>query len=172
MRNSRTIWLAGGALIGLVVGLNAAGIWPQVPLHAVATHGQDNFAICTAPMDTDVEAIFVLDDVTGDLKAAVLNIQSRRFNTFFDYNVVQDLPTPNTKNPHYRIVSGVTNIRQLVTAGQLARSVIYVAETTSGQLVAYGIPWLPGRAAAAIPFRGSLVPLDRWQYRTTAIRNP
>ncbi len=59
MTNSKTAWLAWGVLAGLVVGLNVAGVWPQVPLHAVATHGQDTFAICT-PMDNDVEGVFVL----------------------------------------------------------------------------------------------------------------
>mgnify|MGYP006908209070 FL=1 len=172
MRSSRIAWLLAGAVGGLVIGLNAAGIWPQIPLHAVATHGQENFAICTAPMDDDIEAVFVLDDTTGDLKAACLNVQMRRFNTFFDYNVLRDLPAPNGKNGAYRIVSGIASIRQNVAAGQMARSVIYVAEVSTGQLVAYGIPWVPGRAASLVPFKGTLVPLDRWQFRTTAIREP
>lgn len=171
MGSSRLAWLALGLATGLVVGLNVAGLWPQVPLHAVATHGQDNFAICTGPMDEDVEAIFVLDFVTGDLKVAVMNVQTRRFTTFFDYNVSQDLPAPNSKNPHYRIVTGVTNMRQLVASGQLGRALVYVAEVNSGQLVAYGVPWLPGRAAAVLPYKGTLIALDRWQYRTTPIRS-
>lgn len=172
MQPSRITWLVAGIATGIVIGLNVAGWWPQVPLHAVATHGQDNFAICTAPMDDDIEAIFILDDATGDLKAACLNVQMRRFKTFFEYNVLGDLPAPNAKNARYRIVSGVANIRQNVAAGQMARSVIYVAEISSGQVMAYGIPWVPGRAASMVPFRGTLIPLDRWQFRTTAIRNP
>jgi hypothetical protein len=172
MRSSRLAWLVVGIAGGLVIGLNVAGIWPQIPLHAVATHGQGNFAICTAPMDEDVEAVFILDDLTGDLKAAAFNVQMRRFNTFYDYNVLRDFPMEGTRQPQFRIVSGVANIRQNVAAGQMARSVIYVAEATSGQIVAYGVPWVPGRAAAMVPFRGTVVPLDRWQYRTTAVRNP
>ncbi|MBI3838607.1 MAG: hypothetical protein HY288_11830 [Planctomycetia bacterium] len=172
MWNSKLTWLVLGLAAGLVVGLNVAGLWPQVPLHAVATHGQDNFAICTGPMDSDVEAVFVLDFVTGDLKAAALNVQTRRFNTLFEYNVVRDFPATNTKNPHYRMVTGITNIRQVVAAGQLGNAVVYVAEVTSGQMVAYGVPWVPGRASSPIPFKGTLIPLDRWPYRTTAIRNP
>jgi hypothetical protein len=172
MRNSKVAWLLAGAVAGLVVGLNLTGIWPQVPLHAVATHGQDNFAICTAPMDEDVEAVFILDDATGELKAAVMNVQMRRFNTFFDYNVLRDLPATGGKNGRYRIVSGIANIRQNVAAGQMARSVVYVAEITSGQMVAYGVPWVPGRSASLVPFRGTLIPLDRWEFRSTAIRNP
>ncbi len=172
MRNSKLAWLLVGVAAGLVAGLNVAGIWPQVPLHAVATHGQENFAICTAPMDDEVEAIFVLDDLTGDLKGTVLNVQMRRFNTLFEYNVLHDLPTPTTKNPHYRIVSGVANIRQNVQAGQMARSVLYVAEVTSGQMVVYGVPWVPGRGNSMIQVKTTLIPLDKWQFRTTAIRNP
>ena len=172
MQRSRFTWLLAGVALGIVIGLNVAGLWPQVPLHAVATHGQDNFAICTAPMDDDIEGIFILDDATGDLKAACLNVQMRRFNTFFDYNVLGDLPATGAKNGRYRIVSGVASIRQNVAAGQMARSVIYVAEISTGQVMAYGIPWVPGRAASMVPFKGTLVPLDRWQFRTTAIRNP
>ena len=173
MTNSKTAWLALGAVAGLVVGLNVAGIWPQVPLHAVATHGQDTFAICTVPLDEDIEAVFILDDVTGDLKCAALNVQMRRFNTFFEYNVIRDLPAATSKNPHYRIVSGHANMRQNVQAGQVARSAIYVAEVSSGQLVAYAVPWVPGRAnSGAIPVQAAILPIDRWQFRTTPIRDP
>lgn len=172
MPSSRIAWLLAGTALGIAIGLNVAGLWPQVPLHAVATHGQDNFAICTAPMDDDVEAIFVLDNATGDLKAACMNLQMRRFNTFFDYNVLGDLPATGAKNGRYRMVSGVASIRQNVAAGQMARSVIYVAEVSTGQVMAYGIPWVRGRASSLVPFKGKLVLLDRWQFRTTAIRNP
>jgi hypothetical protein len=172
MRNSRFAWLLAGLAGGVVIGLNVAGIWPQVPLHAVATHGQNNFAICTAPMDEDVEAVFVLDDLTGELKGSVLNIQAKRFNTLFEYNVLRDLPTPESKNAQYRIVSGVAHIRQNIGAGQMARSVLYVAEITSGQMVCYGVPWVPGRANSMVQYKGPLILLDRWQYRTTVVRNP
>jgi hypothetical protein len=170
MANSRITWTLAGLAAGLVVGLNLGGLWPQVPVHATATHGQDNFAICTGVLDENVEGIFVLDSVTGELKAAAMNVQTRRFNTWFEYNVARDLPT-NSKNPQYRIVSGITNIRQVVAAGQLARTVIYVAEATSGQVMAYGVPWVTGRHSSPIPLRETLVPLDRWQFRTTAIRD-
>jgi hypothetical protein len=172
MWNARLTWLAAGIAAGLVVGLNVAGIWPQVPIHAVATHGQENFAICTAPLDLDVEGVFVLDDVTGELKGAALNLQLRRINTFFDYNITADLPPGNTKNPQYRIVSGMANIRQNLAAGNLAHSVLYVADVTSGQLVVYGIPWIQGRASGTVPIKTTLIPLDRWQFRSTPIRDP
>jgi hypothetical protein len=171
MKKSKLVWMACGLVAGLILGLNLGGLWPQVPLHATATHGQDNFAICTAPMDQDVEAVFILDDVTGDLKGAALNVQMRRLYTGFEYNVLRDLPAPSSKNPKYRIVSGIANIRQNIQAGPLANSVLYVAEVNSGQMAVYGIPWLSGRANAAMQVKTTLVLLDRWQFRTTPIRN-
>lgn len=171
MANPKLNGLVLGIVIGLLVGLNLSGLWPQVPLHAVATHGQDNFAICTGPMDQDVEAIFVLDCLTGDLKAAVMNVQMRRFNTRYEYNVQRDLALGEIKNPQFRIVSGYANIRQNVAAGQVGNSVIYVAEMSSGQLVAYGVPWVSGRASGMMPVTTTLIPLDKWQFRTTAIRD-
>ncbi len=171
MANSRISWLVGGLAVGLIVGLNVSGWWPQVPVHAVATHGQDNFAIATGVLDENVEGIFVLDAITGDLKGAAMNIQTRRFNTWYEYNVSRDLQTAGSKNPRYRMVTGMTNIRQVVAAGQLGRTVIYVAEATSGQMMAYGVPWVTGRHSSPVLLRERFIPLDRWQFRTTAIRD-
>jgi len=170
MAHSKLVWLIAGLAGGLVVGLNVAGVWPQIPVHAVATHGQDNFAICTGPLDANVEGIFVLDSVTGELKGASLNVQTRRFNTWYEHNVSRDLPVAASKNPSYRIVTGMTNIRQVVAAGQLGTTVLYVAEATSGQVVAYGVPWVTGRYTSPVPLREPLIFLDRWQFRTVAIR--
>jgi len=171
MAHSRAAWMIVGIAVGIVVGLNLAGWWPQVPVHAVATHGQDNFAIATGPLDENVEGIFVLDAVTGNLKAAAMNIQTRRFNTWYEYNVARDLPGSGGKAPQYRIVTGVTNVRQVVAAGQLGRTVVYVADATTGQVMAYGVPWVTGRHTSPVPLRETLIPLDRWQFRTTAIRD-
>jgi hypothetical protein len=170
MANSKATWTLLGLAVGIIVGLNLSGWWPQVPVHAVATHGQDNFAIATGPLDDTVEGIFVLDSLTGDLKGAAINIQSRRFNTWYDYNVSRDLPAVGAKNPQYRIVTGVTSIRQVVAVGQLGRTVIYVADATSGQIMAYGVPWVTGRHSSPVPLRESFIPLDRWQFRTAAVR--
>lgn len=171
MASSRSVWLLVGLAAGLVLGLNLGGYWPQVPVHAVATHGQENFAIATGPLDENVEGIFVLDSLTGELKAAALNVQTRRFNTWYEYNVSRDLPLPVGKTPQYRIVTGITNFRQIVSAGQLGRTAVYVAEKSTGQIVAYGVPWVAGRYTSPIPMRLPLEKLDHWQFRTTPIRD-
>ena len=90
MTSTRSLWLAGGLVVGLVIGLNVAGVWPQIPVHAVATHGQDNFAIATGPLDDNVEAIFVLDSVTGERitqRADALEISDGRSDHRYPYRV-------------------------------------------------------------------------------------
>ena len=77
------VWLA----IGLVVGLMIGGIWPDTPLHAVATDGTENFALATGFVDDGAEAVYLLDFLTGTLRAAVLSNQSRGFQAYYGANV-------------------------------------------------------------------------------------
>ena len=54
---SRLTWIVAGIVVGLVIGLNIQGLWPNIPLHATATHGLDKFAIATGLVDDSVEAL-------------------------------------------------------------------------------------------------------------------
>ena len=167
MLKSRGAWLAIGLGIGMIIGLNVAGLWPQIPVHASATHGQENFAMCTGVVDPEVEAVYLLDFVTGDLKAAVLGINTRTFTTFYTYNVGKDFG--NVKNPKYLMVSGGAEVRRQL-AVPIGTGVVYIAEMTSGQLACYGLPWSPGRQSQAGVVTTTFLPLDKFKFRTTAIR--
>jgi hypothetical protein len=170
MAQSRWSWLAAGLLAGLVIGLNVAGLWPQVPVHAVATHGQDTFAIATGPVDDDVEAVYILDYVTGELTGTVISLQNGKFNSKFTYKVDKDLLLPGTKNPRYLMVTGLAHVRRSVQNVTPGRSIVYVAEVTSGQLAAYVIPWQPAKQSSGTPQVGSFILLQKVPIRTAAIR--
>ena len=43
---------------------------------------------------------------------------------------------------------------------------------TADAAVSSGTPWVPGRASSLVPFKDTLIPLDKWQFREVAIRNP
>src|SRR5262245_20573372 len=90
--NSRGVWLGWGVALGVLLGLSLSGVWPQVPVHAMATHGQDSFALATGPLDTDVEGVYFLDFLTGTLSGAVLNVNLKKFNAFYQSNVSKDFP--------------------------------------------------------------------------------
>ncbi len=123
--------------------------------------------MCTGTIDPEVEAVYLLDFVTGDLKAAVLSINTRMFNTFYTHNVSKDFGS--VKNPKYLMVSGNADMRRQL-AVPVGEGVIYIAEMTSGQLAAYGLPWTPGRGAQVSVVTTTFLPLDKFKFRTTAIR--
>ncbi|HEY1784130.1 MAG TPA: hypothetical protein VGG30_01230 [Pirellulales bacterium] len=170
MFQSRAACVVLGIVIGAVVAANVAGLWPQVAVHATATHGQDNFAIATGPLAANIEAVYILDYLTGELKAAVLNVQTGKFMSFFEHNITKDFPAGATKNPRYLMVTGLADMRS-GGQGQFGNSVVYVAEFTSGQIIAYGLPWTMARAQALEPFKGQFIPLDGMKFRAAAIRN-
>lgn len=163
LKSSRTVWLA----IGLIAGLILGGIWPDTPLHAVATDRNDTFAVATGPLDDEVEAIFFLDFLTGNLRAVVMN-KLGAFNAFFDYNVLKDLEVDPAKNPRFLMVTGVANLQRTGAAMQPGRSVVYVAEVTTGNVAAYAVPWNAAMRNRNIPIRQSLLPLDKTKFRATA----
>jgi hypothetical protein len=169
--SARWNYLAIGLAIGLVLGLNLAGLWPTTPLHATATMGADNFVIATGPVDDGVEALYFLDYLTGDLRAAVLNQRSPGFSAFFEYNIAQDF-NAGGGNPKYLMVTGVANIPRGAGNTQLATSAVYIAEATTGQLVAYMLPWNSSvyRAGKPLP-RGTFYKVDTIQLRTAFVRD-
>lgn len=171
MSNDTRRRCAAMLVAGLVVGGFVGLLLSQSTIDAVATDRQDNFAMATGPMDFDLEALFFLDFLTGNLKAAVLSTSSGKFTSLYETNVMNDLRVDPTKNPKYLLVTGLANLRRAGGQIQPGNSVVYVADVTSGRVAAYAIPWSPQQATAGAPFRGQLLLLDVLQFRTAAVRD-
>ena len=167
---NRPAWLGAGIVIGLIVGLNIQGIWPSVPLHASATHGLDKFAIATGFVDDDVEALYFLDYLTGDMRAAVINPKTGKFNSFFTRNIVADFQGAG-RNMGYLLVTGFVNMPRGTANFQYAKSIVYVAEATTGQVAAYTIPWNSTSQAAGRAQYGEFQWLDTRPFRTAFVRD-
>ena len=164
-KHARLAWVA----LGLAGGLALAVCWPSTPLHAVATDRSESFAMCTGYLDLDVEAVYFLDFLTGDLRAAALSKQTGQFHAFYQYNVNADLGVDPSKSPRYMMVTGVADLR--TTAGRTvapSKSICYVAEVTSGMVAAYAIPWSPSLHMTGAPIRGALRLMDKTRFRTPA----
>jgi hypothetical protein len=136
---SRPALIGAGIVMGLIIGLNIEGLWPSVPLHAAATHGMDKFAIATGLVDDHVEALYFLDYLTGDMRAAVLNPKTGKFTSFFTRNIAADFGTGRTTG--YLMITGFANMPRGSGNFQFARSIVYVADVTTGKVAAYTIPW-------------------------------
>lgn len=167
---SRGAFLVIGLSIGLVAGLNVQGLWPHVPLHASATDGYESFSIATGLVHSDVEGLYFLDYLTGDLIGAVVNPKTGKFNARFTYNVSQDF-AGSGRNAKYLMVTGLINMPRGRAGFQPASSIVYIADATSGQVGAYVMPWNQSAQAAGQPQHGMFQALDMAQFRTIAIRD-
>ena len=170
-----------GLLIGLLAGLMIAGLWPHTPLHAVGTDRSDSFALATGFVDQDVEAVYYLDSLTGTLRAAVLSNRTQRFQAMFETNIHADLArviqtkgggtgVQMPQNPNYIMVTGTADIRRAGGKLRPGRSVLYVAETNTGFVLAYIVPWLAERHSSD---QNQVDTLKLWageQFSTAVIR--
>jgi hypothetical protein len=152
-------------LVTLFAGIAIGALAPHAPLHAVATDHTDRFAIATGALDDVTEAVYYLDFATGDLRAAVISPVTRRFNAFFHANVVADLGVDLARNPKFLLVTGNTFFRANAGALQPGNSIVYVAEVTSGKMVAYNVPWSPNFANIGNPMRKAMSKLDVLPFR-------
>jgi hypothetical protein len=159
-----------GIVIGLVIGLNIQGIWPAIPLHASATHGLDKFAIATGLVDERVEALYFLDFLTGDMRAAVINPKTGKFNSFFTRNIANDFGGAG-RNTGYLMVTGSVDMPRGTAKFQYAESIVYVADASTGQVAAYTIPWNSTAHNAGTSQFGEFQPLDVQAFRTAFVRD-
>jgi hypothetical protein len=146
-----------GMGIGLAVGLVLSGLLPNTPLHAVSTDRADTYAMATGPVDSEVEAVYLLDFLTGDLGALVLGRQPGVWSGRFVCNVSRDLGIEPGKNYKFLMVTGMAGLRRMGgSRQQFSSAVCYVAEITSGRVAAYTIPWSPPMFAAGQQQAGQL----------------
>jgi hypothetical protein len=186
-KRTRAGWLVSGVFAaamagGMLSGVATRWITPEgdehplsegffraINAHATATNGQESLIIATGEIDTSIEAIYTLDTLTGELRGRVLSPAQGRFTIRFGYpSVAKDFE--GVKNPKFLMVTGIAEMRQGYRGGKLARSVIYVAEATTGKVVAYGAPWDQTKASSPQGFMAPLIPLDAFTARDAAVR--
>jgi hypothetical protein len=142
----------------------AARFVPAEYLNASATHGALNLAVCTGRVDEDAEGFFVLDYLTGELKAWVYYPRAGTFGGYFMTNV-QPVLGINNKNPEYLLVTG-----DALTVGQSsnvrpAQTLVYVVDARSGFFAAYTIPWNRTMANSNAPQNGTFTMVGGGQIR-------
>ena len=143
-----------GMLVGalVVVGQRASSggsiFGPETVLNATATESSDSMAIATGFIDEDVEGLFVLDFITGNLQVFVINPRSGQLGGMYAHNVAADLGAQ--KAPKYLLVTGQAMWRSFTGNVRPAQSIVYVADSTTGRYAAYMLPW--NRQAASYNF--------------------
>lgn len=188
-RFQRLVWMGAGVSLGLAIGIAlAVGIWlgmrshssdslaalpPELRLRASAAHGSDTFAITTGPVDGNVDGVFCLDFLTGDLTGYVLHPRNGKFFAAFRANVLDRLPVEQGKTPKYALAVGRFTTISSYTNVKPGASVVYVADCNSGKLAAYCFPWdnsitrnPPTGVLGGVP----MIPLDYAEARKLKLR--
>lgn len=168
LQKSRTAWLG----LGVVLGMAMAGIWPQSRAHAVATDRFEGYAICTGLVDGDIEAVYMLDSLTGQLQAAVMSTQQAQFTNFYTRDIMTDLALPANSNPRFLMVTGIGRMVGRGGSGlnRSSLSLLYVAEVTTGKIAVYTLPWTGNTNAA--PVASSLIPIQVIPFRDQNLVRP
>jgi hypothetical protein len=183
-RSSSMKWssiLTRAVLTVLVMGVGGVlvWLWNTRPALAAGASQNEKVVICTGDLDSDGEVVYVLDTLTGDLKAFTMH-QSGKFSASYYRNVMSDFGLDKSKAAaQFTMVAGRERFARRGTATPI-NSVLYVAEATSGKMAAYTLTWTsayrqklvepgaPGSAANPAP----IVPLDGVQYRANVVRMP
>jgi hypothetical protein len=154
-------WLSfgGGLTAGLLVGVGLliGGIvgnrytaqdrqpeglsLPITKLHATATHGGETFAMATGAITPEVEGVFFLDYLTGELQCQVVSVRYLQLAGVFKHNVIADLGIEKGKKPSFLLTTGQAQFRSTGGAVQFAGTIVYVADANSGNWAAYALPW-------------------------------
>lgn len=160
---TRLLCLAAGVVIGLCISY----FWPHEPVAAATSDRDSKFGMMTTQVAAGVEGVFVLDYLTGRLTGAVMNTSTGKFSHIYLRSVAADFKVDPKETPHYAFVGG----RALLSGrGSVspAASIIYVAELTTGMVMAYGMDYkiVRGRVPTPLPF----TPLDGFPFREAAIK--
>lgn len=170
--------LAIGIAIGMAAGgdqtaadLSADPMFRGMPVRAFGSSSGESYALTTGPVDGETEAVYAIDFLTGDLYAWVYYPRIGQFGAQFGpYNVTTDLKSEAGKTPSYVMVAGQSDIRGPGGQSTFANSILYVADSNSGMVAAYAIPWDRNLAAQGAPQQATFARLGLFQGRKAAIR--
>lgn len=167
---NHTALLVVGIAIGAALTAGWHGLATTPRAHAVATHGADNFAIATGLVDDQIEALYFLDYLTGDLRAAIVNRRNGQFTGYFRYNVLQDFEAVGDP-ARFLMVTGMADLPRGSGPTQIGKALIYVAEASSGQVAAYVLPFNSTLNASGALQSGSFVRVARGSFRDAFVRD-
>lgn len=187
MRSTRS-WLlvAGGLVLGLSIGGAmsigtligrsarpdvAAPDFSELKLKAMASHGAETFAIATGPVDGQVEGLFTLDYLTGDLQCFVINPRTGKLGGWFKTNIAKHLPVESGKKPTYLIATGALSARGGNYSGvKPAGCICWVVDANSGVFAGYTFGWEEAKVSVGTPQAQEMVMVYAGKARNLEIR--
>ena len=122
----------------------------ELPLFATASDTGESMSMATGPIDDEMEGVFFLDFVTGELACAVLNSRTAKLGAIFKTNVIKDLGIEEAKKPAYLMTTGGATFVGRTGNSQPARCVVYVCDQNTGNFAGYSLAWNRNAAQKAV----------------------
>ena len=171
-RNTTYVLLAGVGLCllgaGMIAGTFAtlafhqpANPLTELPLYATATDTGESMSMATGPIDDEMEGVFFLDFITGELTLAVMNARTAKLGGVFKTNVIRDLGIDEAKEPAYLMTTGQATFVGRTGNQQPARCIVYVCDQNTGHFAAYSLSWNRTMAQKGTPQSGPLILLHK-----------
>jgi len=139
-------------------------------LEAGTASSGEKIAITTGQIDVDVEGIFILDKMTGDLFCYVVdrlnkNPLAGRFKTN-----ISGMFGPINQGSDLLLSTGFIRYNRGAGVNRPAECICYVADGSSGRVVGYSLNWNKNAAQAGSGQEGVLVTRFNQQIRQIAVR--
>jgi hypothetical protein len=164
--------IGGGLALGLIIGQRNAtlpdSVLAELKLKAMASHGSDTFAIATGPVDDDVEGLYTLDFLTGDLSCFVVNARNGAFGGLFKTNVAAMMGAEKGKKPNYLMVTGQINAVGNYGGARPAACLCYVVDANTGDVAAFSFPWTKAATSAGVTQATEMRLVGKWKVRNIA----
>ncbi len=144
-----------------------------IGVQATATARNDSFSAATGSIDENVEGLFLLDPLTGQLSCYILNPYKLAFTMVYRYNkVLEDLGMQKEKGARLLLLTGLVDYKLKSGTEKPSQAVAYVVDSASGNFAAYAVPWKKSiiTTSQKKPHIGSLRLLHKGQSRNIELR--
>ena len=115
-----------------------------------------SMAMATGPIDEDIEGLFVLDYLTGDLYCWVLGPAGNWMGEFKTNVVAEFGGVDKGKSPEYIMTTGMIRPGGTTGQGKPANTVCYVGDANSGKVLAFSLVWNRTASRSGTPQVGTL----------------
>lgn len=136
---------AGFTAFGFVVANQTSQQDLPTLLRADSAASGNNISLASGMVSRDIEALFVLDHMTGNLQCWMLNPNTGAIGGLFGTNVNNDLGVTKAGDADFVITTGRIDTSGRGREGNMrpGASLVYVADGNSGKVIGYGFQFDP-----------------------------
>lgn len=162
--------LAAGVMLGASMSTTSPSA-SRLKLQAATAAAGKNVSLATGLIDEEIEAIFILDHLNGNLQCWVLNVRTNEVGGVYRTNVLEAMPEIKAGSDLDFVLA--TGFFRFNNRGNLrpASTIAYVAEGKSGVVVGFGFQFDKAGIQRGIVQEGTLEVVCKGPIRELQLRD-